>query len=171
MSTNEISLHGNALHLKGVQIKTDEVAPDFEVIDGDFNPIKLYDFKKDSVCFISAVPSLDTEICAISTKKFNQDLQDKFGDRIKKCTISMDLPFAQKRFCESEKINNIPVFSDHIKREFAAKYGLMIEELGLIGRAAIIITRDNTVKYIEIVKELSNEPNYEKVIKTLEETI
>lgn len=171
MSTQEISLHGNPLHLKGNQIKQDEIAPDFEVIDGDFNPIKLYDFKNDDICFISSVPSLDTEICAISTKKFNQDLQEKFGDKLKKCTISMDLPFAQKRFCESEKINNIPVFSDHIKRDFATKYGLMIEELGLTGRAAIVINRDNTVKYVEIVKELSNEPNYEKVIKTIEEII
>lgn len=171
MQNQEITLHGNKLHLEGTQINPGDIAPDFEVVNADFNPISLYDFKKDSVCLISAVPSLDTEVCAIQTKKFNNALRESFSKDVKTCTISMDLPFAQKRFCESEEINHIPAFSDHIKREFSHKYGLLIKELGLIGRAVIIITRDNRVYYTETLKELSNEPNYDMALKKLKEII
>lgn len=166
MST-EITLHGNKLHLEGKLLTKGDKIPDFEVTDKDFNKISFYEFKKDKICLISSVPSLDTPVCAIQTKKFNETLAEDFSDTIKTCTISMDLPFAQTRFCESEKIANIPVFSDHIKHDFSKKCGLFIQELGLTSRAVIIINKDNTIRYIDLVKELSNEPDYNTALKEL----
>lgn len=168
MTNNEITLHGNTLHLAGKIIAQGDLIPNFEVTDKDFNKISFYEFKKDKICLISSVPSLDTPVCQIQTKKFNQTLKESYADKIKACTISMDLPFAQSRFCESEKISEMPVFSDHIKHDFAQKCGLFIEELGLTARAVIVVNTDNTVKYIELVKEVSNEPNYENVLAQLQ---
>lgn len=169
--TKTITLHGKTLNLEGNTIKLNDKMPNFTVSDKDFNEVSFYKFKENSVCLISCVPSLDTDICALQTKKFNETLKTEFKDQIKACTISMDLPFAQNRFCDSGNINNIDMFSDHKYHSFADQCGLLIKELGLIARAVIIIDKENIVKYIEISEEVSNEPDYTKALNALKEEI
>src|SRR3989338_2283671 len=130
---NVITFKGNPLTLVGPELKTGDSAPDFTACDSGLQPVKLSSFAGKTV-IISAVPSLDTPVCEIQTKKFNQEAA---ALNAKVLTISVDLPFAQKRFCDTFKIQNVVVLSDYKDRDFAHQYGLYIQELGLISRAVI----------------------------------
>jgi thiol peroxidase len=151
-----ITFKGNPLTLTGPEIKTGDTAPDFTVTGQDLKPVKLSDFKGQTVV-LSVVPSLDTPVCGTQTKKFNQEAA---ALNAKVLTISLDLPFAQKRFCDAFKIQNVLVLSDYKDRDFSAKYGLLIKELGLLTRAVFVIGSNGKVSYAEIVKEVTQEPNY-----------
>lgn len=156
-----ITFKGNPLTLIGPVIKVGDNAPEFTVLDSELKPLSLSQFKGQKV-ILSIVPSLDTPVCEIQTKKFNQEAALL---NAKILTISMDLPFAQKRFCDSLKINHVLVLSDYKDRDFATKYGLLIKELGLLARAVIIISPNSKVVYTEIVKEVTSEPNYKAAIE------
>ncbi len=155
-----ITFKGNPLTLEGHGVQIGDIAPDFTVIDGELKPLRLSDFSN-TIVIISSVPSLDTPVCEIQTKKFNEEAA-KLNAKI--ITISMDLPFAQNRFCKSFNIGNIKIASDYKGHDFSSKYGLIIKELGLTARSVIIINKDNRVAYIQVVKEVTSEPNYEEVI-------
>jgi thiol peroxidase len=144
----------------GPELKVGDAAPDFTATDAGLKPVKLSDFKGKTVV-IAAVPSLDTPVCATQTIKFNQEAS---GLNAQILTVSLDLPFAQKRFCESQKIQNVTVVSDYKDRDFAAKYGLLIKELGLLSRAVIVVNPSGKITYLEIVKEVTQEPNYQAAI-------
>jgi thiol peroxidase len=124
-------------------------------------PVSLSSFKG-QVVIISAVPSLDTPVCELQTIRFNNEAATLNAKII---TISMDLPFAQARFCDSFNIGNLQTLSDFKDRDFAHKYGLYIKELGLIARSVFLIGRDGKIVYREIVKEVSEQPNYDKVLE------
>lgn len=163
----EITFKGNPLTLLGTTPKVGDTAPDFTAVDGALKPVKLSDFKGQTVV-LSVVPSLDTPVCEIQTKKFNQEAS---GLNAKIITISLDLPFAQKRFCDAFNIKNITVLSDYKDHDFGNKYGLLIKELGLLTRAALVIDSKGKITHLEIVKEVTQEPNYNAALGKVKEAV
>ncbi len=160
---NVITFKGNPLTLLGNELKVGDTAPDFTATDAGLKPVKLSDFKGQTV-IISSVPSLDTPVCEIQTKKFNQEASSL---NAKVLTLSMDLPFAQKRFCDAFSIKNVLTLSDYKERDFGNKFGLLIKELGLLARAVFVVSPNGRVSYIEIVKEVTQEPNYAAAIASI----
>lgn len=156
-----ITFKGNPMTLIGPELKPGDVAPKFKVVNRSLEPVQLDDYK-DQVVLISAVPSLDTAVCELQTKRFNEEAAKL---NIKILTISMDLPFAARRFCESFQIGNIEVLSDYQERSFATAYGLLIKELALITRAVIVIGKNGSIAHIEIVPEVTNHPDYDEAIE------
>ncbi len=158
-----VSFQGNGLTLTGSEVRVGQMAPDFTAAGGDLKLVRLSDFKGEIV-IVSAVPSLDTPVCELQTVRFNQEVS-KMNVRL--LTISMDLPFAQARFCESHDIPNGQMLSDYKDRDFAEKYGLYMKELGLLARAVLVIDRDGLLAYIQIVPEMTKEPDYADVLGAL----
>ncbi len=116
---------------------------------------------------ISVVPSLDTPVCQIQTKKFNQELA-KYGDKINALTVSLDLPFAMNRFCGAEDIKGLRNGSDYMDREFGKNWGMLIKELMILARGTFVVDANGTVVFAEQVKEVANEPNYEGTLSALQ---
>ena len=160
-----VTMKGNPLTLAGNPVKVGDKAPDFEVLANDLSPVRLSSFLS-KVCLISSVPSLDTSVCDIQTKKFNEQAVT-LGEDVVVLTISMDLPFAQKRWCGAAGVENVQTLSDHRKAEFGKAFGVLIEQLRLLARAVFIVDAKGTIRYIQIVDELTNEPNYEEAIEAL----
>ncbi len=148
--------------LLGQQVSVGEQAPQFKVVDKNFAPVTLKDFQGQTL-LISVVPSLDTGVCSIQTKRFNEEAA-KLPKNITILTISNDLPFAQKRFCDVEKVDGIKVLSDSVWREFGASYGLLIKDMGLLTRAIFIINDQGKIVYKELVANISQHPNYDKAL-------
>ena len=160
-----ITIHGNPLTLVGDDIKVGAPAPDVELLDNDLNPVKLSAFRG-KVLVIASVPSLDTPVCDMETRRFNDEAAN-LGAGIELVTISMDLPFAQKRWCGAAGVKNLQTLSDHRQADFGMAYGVLIKELRLLARAVFIVDQQGTVQYLQLVKEVTNEPNYEEVLQAL----
>jgi thiol peroxidase len=157
-----ITMKGSPLTLVGNEVKVGEPAPDFEVIANDMSSVKLSSFKG-KVCIICSVPSLDTSVCDMETHRFNEEA-GKLGSDVVVLTISMDLPFAQKRWCGAAGVKNVQTLSDHRDASFGKAYGVLIKELRLLARAVFVLDRDGIIRYIQIVDELTNEPDYETAL-------
>lgn len=157
-----VTMHGNPLTLVGRALSVGDPAPDLELLDNDLNPVKLSSFQG-KVCVISAVPSLDTPVCDMETRRFNE-AAGKLGDDVVILTVSMDLPFAQKRWCGAAGVESVTALSDHRDAAFGTAFGVLIKELRLLGRSIFVLDRKGTVQYIQHVKELSEEPDYDSVI-------
>ena len=153
-----ITMKGNPLTLVGPQLSVGDSAPDIEVLDNDLTPVKLSSFKG-KVCILSIVPSLDTPVCDIQTRRFN-DEAGKLSDDVAILTISMDLPFAQKRWCGAAGADKVVTFSDHRDAAFGEAYGVLIKELRLLARAIFVVDKDGTLQYSQLVKEVTEEPDY-----------
>jgi thiol peroxidase len=151
--------------LLGTQVKVGEKAPNFKVVDRNFSAVQLSDFNQSTV-LISVVPSLDTGVCSLQTKRFNEELA-ALGDDVVILTISNDLPFAQKRFCKAENIDKVKVLSDTVWRDFASKYGLLIKDMGLLTRAVFIIDQQGKIAYKELVSNISEHPDYDKALSVI----
>lgn len=151
--------------LLGHQVKIGNKAPNFKVVDGNFSPIELNSFTGKTV-LISVVPSLDTNVCSLQTKRFN-DEATKLNENIVILTISNDLPFAQKRFCKNENIQQIQVLSDAVWRDFGSQYGLLIKDMGLLTRAIFIIDAQGNIAHKELVANISSHPNYQQALDKL----
>lgn len=160
-----VTLHGNPLTLMGREIKVGDKAPDFEVLDNDLKPVKFYSLPK-KVYVLASVPSLDTPTCDLETRRFNQEAANLSSD-IALLTISMDLPFAQKRWCGAAGADRIKTLSDHREASFGLAYGVLIKELRLLARAVFVVDAAGLVQYTQLVKELSQEPDYEEVLRAL----
>lgn len=160
----KVTFQGAPLTLKGIQVKVGDTAPDFTVVDNDLNSLKLSDTKGKRV-FLT-VPSLDTPVCDTEVRKFNQEAI-KLGEDVTIYAISMDLPFAQGRWCGGAEIDRVKTVSDYKDREFGNNYGVYINELGLLSRAVFVIDENNKVVYVEYLDEITNEPNYEKALEAL----
>lgn len=158
-----VTFRGHAITLVGHPVGVDDKAPDFLALANDMTEVKFSSFK-DKVRIISAVPSLDTPICDLQTRRFNQEAS-ALGDGVKILTISMDLPFAQKRWCAATGADNLITLSDHRDASFGITYGLLIKELRLLARAVYVIDKKGFVSYCEIVKEIASEPNYDAVLE------
>ena len=153
-----ITMKGNPLTLVGPQLSVGDSAPDIVVLDNDLNPVKLSSFKG-KVCILSIVPSLDTPVCDIQTRRFN-DEAGKLSDDVAILTISMDLPFAQKRWCGAAGADKVVTFSDHRDAAFGEAYGVLIKELRLLARAIFVVDKSGTLQYSQLVKEVTEEPDY-----------
>lgn len=158
----EITLLGNHVY-------EGDIAPDFTATKNDMTEYNLSD-DLGKIIVISVVPSIDTSVCSIQTKFFNEEAT-KLSDDVKIITVSMDLPFAQKRFCAAEGIENIEIVSDYKYREFGKKYGFIIDELKLLSRGIIIIDKDGKIVYTEYVEESTNEVDYDTAINKIKELI
>ncbi len=151
--------------LLGNQVNLGQQAPNFKVVTESFSPVTLNEFKGKHV-LISVVPSLDTGVCSIQTKRFNEEVANLPNDVVM-LTISNDLPFAQKRFCKTEKVDKIKVLSDAVWRDFGHNYGLLIKDMGLLTRAIFIINADGNIAYKELVGNISQHPDYETALTKL----
>ena len=164
-----VTVNGDPVTLVGPEVKEGDDAPVFRVVDGEFKQVRLSDFRG-KVCLISAVPSLDTGVCALQTKRFNEEMQT-FPQDVVVMTVSMDLPFAQKRFCDAEKTDRIKLLSDHVWREFGLNYGILIKNMGLLARSVFVIGRDGRIAYKQIVSELSEHPDYDTALQLTREEV
>ncbi|MCM8766935.1 MAG: thiol peroxidase [Candidatus Omnitrophica bacterium] len=158
-----VTLKGKPITLIGIPVSVGDKSPDFTVIDSDLNEVKLSDFKG-KIKVISVTPSLDTPVCDLQAKKFNEKAVN-LPEKIVIINISMDLPFAISRFCSIASIDKIKVYSDHKYASFGISYGLLIKELRLLTRSIIVVDSDDIIRYIEIVPEITNHPNYDKAIE------
>jgi len=158
-----ITMKGNPLTLVGKALKVGDAAPDFEVLDNDLAPVNFDSFRG-KVCVVSSVPSLDTPVCDMETRRFNEEAGN-LGPDIRVLTISMDLPFAQTRWCGAAGVDKVVTLSDHRGASFGMAYGVLIKELRLLARAVFVIDVTGIIRHIEIVKELTEEPDYEAVLK------
>jgi thiol peroxidase len=164
--TGLVKMKGNPLTLVGNEIKVGDMAPDFEVLDDKLEPVRLSLFKG-KVIVLASVPSVDTTVCDLETKRFNQEA-GKLGDDVVILAISMDLPFAQARWCAAAGVENLQLLSDHRDASFGNSYGVLIKELRLLARTVFIVDRKGIVQYIQYVQETTKEPDYEEVLKALD---
>ena len=167
--TGIITIHGNPLTLVGEEIKVGMPAPDIELLDNDLNPVKLSSFRG-KVVILTSVPSLDTPVCDIETRRFNDEAA-MLGPEVNIVTISMDLPFAQKRWCGAAGVEKVKTLSDHRQAAFGQAYGVLIKELRLLARAVFIVDGAGTVQYVQLVKEVASEPDYEQVMQALQKVL
>ncbi len=155
------TMRGKPLTLVGPELKAGDKAPDFEVLDNTLQPVNLTTTGQ-SVRIFSVVPSLDTPVCDAQTKRFNEEAAKLPGVEI--YTISMDLPFAQKRWCGAFGVDKIKMLSDHRDGSFGEHYGTLIKELRIESRAIFVVDKDNTINHVEYVKEVAEHPNYETAL-------
>ena len=159
---NLVTMKGGPVTLLGDEVKPGDKAPDFTVLTGDVQAYSLKD-AGNQVKIISVVPSLDTGVCEMQTVRFNQEAQNLKDTVI--LTISVDLPFAQQRFCSANSIGNVVTLSDHKDLSFGLNYGFVMEESRLLSRGIVVLDRDNNVRYVEYVKEVTDHPDYEKALE------
>lgn len=161
-STPTVTLKGNPLNLSGNQVEPGQTAPDCTLIANDLSEFKLSSIKGKKI-ILSVVPSLDTPICDLQTKRFNTEAS-KLGGDVVILTISMDLPFAQKRWCGATGTDKVKTYSDHRDASFGENYGVLIKGLRLLTRAIFIIDPKWKITYKQIVHEITQEPNYDDAL-------
>ncbi|MGB6279841.1 MAG: thiol peroxidase, partial [Syntrophobacteria bacterium] len=135
----------------------------------DLNPVSFDSFRG-KVCIVSSVPSLDTPVCDMETRRFN-DEAGRLGDDVEILTISMDLPFAQKRWCGAAGVDRVQTLSDHLDAAFGQAYGVLIKGLRLLARAVFVVDKEGTIRYMELVKEIASEPDYDSVLTAVKELV
>ena len=162
-------MKGNPLTLLGPELRQSQQAPDCELVANDLSTVNLSSYRK-RVCIISSVPSLDTSVCSAMTRRFNEEA-GKLSEDVVVLTVSMDLPFAQKRWCGAEGIEKVITLSDHREASFGKNYGVLIKELRLLARTIFVVDKQGSIRYIERVKEQTNEPDYEAVVNAAKELL
>jgi thiol peroxidase len=155
------TLKGNAMTLLGPELHPGEKAPDFELVSDSMQPVNLEKTGK-GVRIFSVIPSLDTPVCDAQTRRFNEEAAKMPGVEI--YTVSMDLPFAQKRWCGAFGIDKVKMLSDHKSGSFGEHYGTLIKELRIESRAIFVVDKDNTIRHAEYVKEVGDHPNYDSAL-------
>ena len=164
-----VAFDGNPLTLIGPELKAGDRAPEFVVLDKSLKEVTLRDFSG-RIKIISVTPSIDTPVCHIQAMRFNQEAE-KLPDTVVILNVSMDLPFAIERFCASERIEKAIPLSDHRDASFGNSYGVLIKNLRLLARAIFVIDRDDMIRYIEIVPQLTNHPDYEKALEAVKKLL
>lgn len=155
------TLRGNPFTAIGPELKAGDKAPDFQTVDDSLKPVDL-STTGHGVRIFSVVPSLDTPVCDAQTKRFNEEA-GKLPD-VRIYTVSMDLPFAQKRWCGAFGVDHVKMLSDHRSGSFGEHYGTLIKELRILSRAIFVLDKDNTIRHVEYVKEVADHPNYESAL-------
>lgn len=153
------TFQGNPLTLIGPEVKVGDAAPDFALTANDLSPATLADYAG-KVVVIAAVPSLDTPVCDMETRRFNSEAA-ALGDDVVILAVSMDLPFAQARWCGAANVEAVKTLSDHKDASFGENWGALIKELRLLTRAVFVIGKDGKVAYVEYLGEITEEPNYD----------
>ena len=159
-----VTFKGNPVTLVGAELKVGAAAPDFTLIGKDLSEVNLSDFRG-KVCLICSVPSLDTGVCDVEMRRFNQEAE-QLGAEVMVLTVSMDLPFAQARWCGGLKVKRVVTLSDYRGATFGKAYGVLIKELYLLARCVWVVDRKGVIQYAELVPEVTEEPNYAAALKT-----
>ncbi|MFQ6098441.1 MAG: thiol peroxidase [Armatimonadota bacterium] len=162
-----VTIKGDPLTLVGNEVRVGAKAPDFTAVDNDLNPVTLSSLRGD-VCILCSVPSLDTPVCDVETRRFNEEAAS-LGENVSVVVVSMDLPFAQKRWCGAAGVDRVQTLSDHRDASFGLAYGVLIKELRLLARAVFVVDREGSIRYAELVKEVTNEPDYEAALRVARE--
>jgi len=157
-----VTMKGNPVTLVGNEIKVGDKAPDCNLAANDLSAVSISSFGG-KVCIVASVPSLDTAVCDMETRRFNEEA-GKLDPNIVILTISMDLPFAQKRWCGAAGIQNVKTLSDYRQAKFGTSYGVLIKEFRLLARAIFVIDKTGVVRYVQIVNEVAKEPDYQAAI-------
>ena len=163
--TGAVTLRGTPVTLVGPEIKVGQAAPECTLVDNGLQPVRLRD-AKGKVVILSTVPSVDTPVCDTETRRFNQEAAG-LGENIEIWTISMDLPFAQQRWCGAAGVERVKTLSDFRDRAFSQAYGVLIKDgplAGVTARAVFVVGKDGNVKHVEYVKEIATEPQYEAIL-------
>src|SRR4051812_44597106 len=163
----EVTFKGNPIDLVGPKLKAGDSAPEFTCVGAGLSVVSLADTAGKARLF-NVVPSLDTPVCNKQTKRFAEELK-ALGDKVAAYTVSLDLPFAQARFCTEASIDNLKNLSDARDQSFGKQYGVLISDLPipLLARAVIVVDPSDTIQYVEIVPEIATEPNYEPALEAL----
>ncbi|SHJ28191.1 thiol peroxidase (atypical 2-Cys peroxiredoxin) [Dethiosulfatibacter aminovorans DSM 17477] len=161
---------GKKVAVTGDTVRIGDKAPNFRAVNNDLSVFDFYNDTSRKIKIISASPSLDTGTCSLQAAYFNEKAKELSGD-VEIITVTVDLPFAQKRFCGANDINNIRTVSDHRHLEFGDRFGLVLEGLRLLTRAVIIIDEDNIIRYVQHVYEVADEPDYDDVLEALKEIV
>jgi thiol peroxidase len=164
--TGLVTFAGKPVTLTGNAIKVGDKAPEFTGVNQKLETVSLSEFIGKTVV-VAVYPSIDTGVCQQQNRRFNAIASEK--EDIVVLSVSLDLPFAQKRFCAAEGLDKIVTLSDHREREFGEKYGFLIKELALLARGTVVIDKKGTVQLVEIVPEITTEPDYDKTLKLLDE--
>lgn len=165
----QVTFGGKKLNLYGEVVKVSDKAPDFKAVNND---LSSFDSKENQgkVVVYSVVPSIDTGVCSLQARTFNEEAE-KLGDDVIVITVSCDLPFAQKRFCAQEGIKNSISISDYKDHDFGKKYGFLIEDLALLSRGVVIVDKNGKIAYTEYVKEVTNEVNFDAALDAVKALI
>ncbi|MHC4271748.1 MAG: thiol peroxidase [Planctomycetota bacterium] len=150
----EVTMKGQPLSLDGQEVMVGEPVPSCEVLNQELSPVNLSEFQG-KVCVITTVPSLDTSVCDVMTRRFNEEAT-ALGEDVVVLAVSMDLPFAQSRWCSAANIDNVHVLSDYKSASFGQSFGVLIKDLRLLARAVFVVDKEGVIRYIEIVDELTN---------------
>lgn len=160
-----ITFGGKAVTLLGTKLNIGDEAPNFTVLGNDLQPITLADFQG-RILVVLTLPSLDTPVCDLETRRFNSEAE-KLGTEVSVLAVSMDLPFAQKRWCAAAGVHNVVTASDHQNASLGSAYGVLIKEFRLLARAVFVIDPRGTIRYIQIVPEAGKEPDYSSVLEAI----
>jgi len=148
--------------LLGPELKIGDTAPDVVLVNNDLAPVSLSSYRG-KICIISSVPSLDTPVCDMETRRFNEEA-GALGDDVAIITVSMDLPFAQKRWCGAAGVDKVITLSDYGDMSFGRSYGVLIKELKLLARSVFVLDRKGVIQYIQLVNEVADEPAYQEIL-------
>ena len=164
-----VKMKGNPVTLLGNEVKVGDRAPDFTALAGLGAPVGLGDLK-DKVKVFNVIVSVDTPVCDVQTKRFNKEAVG-LGNDVEIVTISMDLPFALKRYCAAEGIDRVKTLSDYQNASFGEAYGVLMKENRLLARSIFVVDKNNKVRHVEYVDDITHEPNYEAAIKSVKESL
>jgi thiol peroxidase len=164
-----ITMRGKPLTLVGNEVKAGQKAPDFVAMDTSLNPIGFSSYHG-KACILSSVISLDTPVCDTQTRKFNEEAS-RLGPNVVILTLSMDLPFAQKRWCGAAGVDRVQTLSDYRDTSFGTSYGVLIKELRLLARAVFLVDQKGVLRYNQLVKEVTSEPDYDAVMAELKKLV
>lgn len=167
--TDLVTMKGDPLTLVGNHISVGDAMPDCELVGKRLEPVKLSSFAG-KICIISCMPSLDTSVCDMMTRRFSEEAV-ALGDDVVVLAITMDLPFAQDRWCIAADVENVYMLSDHRDCSFGKGFGVLIKDLRLLARAVFIVDRSGTIRYKQVVSELTNEPDYAAVLEAAKELV
>jgi len=167
--TNVATFKGNPITLIGPELKVGEKAPDFRLNKNLLEEVTLADYEG-KIKLISVVPSLDTGVCDAQTRRFNQEATE-LGEDVIILTISADLPFAQARWCGAAGVDRVVTLSDYKDNSFGKTYGVLIKEFALDHRAVFVLDKDNTIRYVEVLNEMGEHPNYEEPIAAVKKLL
>lgn len=157
-----VTMRGNPVTLLGPELHPGDTAPEFVVVDATLNPVRLADFAG-KIKLISVVPSLDTPVCELQTKRFNEAAA-QLPEQVAVLTVSVDLPFAQGRFCSTHGIAGVRVLSDYQQVSFGAAYGVLIDGLRLLARAIFVVDAGDVIRHVEVVPEIAEHPDYDRAL-------
>lgn len=168
-SNRNITFKGKKVTVLGNEVKEGQVAPPFKLVATDMTDLESSSFKG-KVLVLSVNPSIDTPVCAVQAKRFNEEAA-KLAQDVIILTVSLDLPFAQKRWCAAEGVERVQMASDYKYRSFGENYGTYIQELGLLARAVFVLDRGGKVTHVEYVSDVANEPDYDAAIRKVKEVV